>query len=64
MEGLQNIIPLGWGVSASAEGRKSGEPLADGDISRVQGKNTRGVTATFRSVAKLWTIPSFRAGRV
>jgi len=53
LEGLPNIIPMGKVVGASADGRKSGETLADGGVSPGQGRNTRGVIATFNSVAKL-----------
>jgi pyruvate formate-lyase/glycerol dehydratase family glycyl radical enzyme len=53
LEGLPNIIPMGRTVGASADGRKSGETLADGGVSPVQGRNTRGIIATFKSVAKL-----------
>jgi pyruvate formate-lyase/glycerol dehydratase family glycyl radical enzyme len=53
LEGLPNIIPMGKVVGASADGRKSGETLADGGVSPAQGRNTRGVIATFNSVAKL-----------
>jgi pyruvate formate-lyase/glycerol dehydratase family glycyl radical enzyme len=46
-------IPLGRVVGASADGRKSGEPLADGGVSPAHGRNTRGPAATYKSVAKL-----------
>jgi formate C-acetyltransferase len=46
-------IPLGRALGASADGRKSGEPLADGGVSPAQGRNTRGPAATYKSVAKL-----------
>jgi formate C-acetyltransferase len=46
-------IPLGRVVGASADGRKRGEPLADGGVSPAQGRNTRGPAATYKSVAKL-----------
>ena len=40
-------------VGALPDGRKAEEPLAEGGISPHQGRNTNGVTATLRSVAKL-----------
>lgn len=46
-------IPLGLMVGASADGRWSKEPLADGGVSPAHGRNTRGPTATYKSVAKL-----------
>jgi formate C-acetyltransferase len=46
-------IPLGLMVGASADGRWSKEPLADGGVSPAHGRNTKGPAATFRSVAKL-----------
>ena len=46
-------IPLGRALGASADGRKSGEPLADGGVSPAQGRNTKGPAATYKSVAKL-----------
>ena len=53
LEGLPNVIPMGRVVGASADGRKSGDTLADGGVSPVQGRNTRGIIATFNSVTKL-----------
>ena len=44
---------MGTQVGATPEGRKAGEPLAEGGISPHQGRNTSGPTATLRSVAKL-----------
>lgn len=46
-------IPLGYAVGALPDGRKSGEPLAEGGISPYQGRNVCGPTATMMSVAKL-----------
>lgn len=45
-------VPMGKVVGASADGRKAGEPLADG-VSPVQGRDIMGPTATMKSVAKL-----------
>jgi pyruvate formate-lyase/glycerol dehydratase family glycyl radical enzyme len=46
-------ILMGTMVGATPEGRKAGEPFAEGGISPHQGRNTSGPTATLRSVAKL-----------
>lgn len=46
-------IPYGAILGATPDGRKAGEPLAEGGISPHQGRNVSGVTSTFRSVAKL-----------
>jgi len=46
-------LGLGAAVGALPDGRKAGEPLAEGGISPHQGRNVRGVTATLRSVASL-----------
>jgi formate C-acetyltransferase len=46
-------LPLGYVVGALPDGRKAGEPLAEGGISPYQGRNQSGPTATMNSVAKL-----------
>ena len=46
-------IPFGAILGATPDGRKAGEPLAEGGISPHQGRNVCGVTSTFKSVAKL-----------
>lgn len=46
-------IPLGAGVGASADGRKSGEQLADGGLSPMVGRDIHGPTASLNSVSKL-----------
>jgi pyruvate-formate lyase len=46
-------VPMGEIVGALPDGRKAGEPLAEGGISPYQGRNVNGPTATMRSVAKL-----------
>jgi choline trimethylamine-lyase len=46
-------IPFGAGMGATPDGRKAGEPLAEGGISPHQGRNISGATATLNSVAKL-----------
>jgi len=40
-------------VGATPEGRKAGQPFAEGGISPHQGRNISGPTATLRSVSKL-----------
>jgi len=46
-------LALGQATGALPDGRKAGEPLAEGGISPYQGRNVSGPTATMRSVAKL-----------
>jgi choline trimethylamine-lyase len=46
-------LPLGYMVGALPDGRKAGEPLAEGGISPYQGRNLSGPTATMNSIAKL-----------
>ncbi|MCL6477317.1 MAG: formate C-acetyltransferase/glycerol dehydratase family glycyl radical enzyme [Peptococcaceae bacterium] len=46
-------IPMGYVVGALPDGRKAGEPIAEGGISPCQGRNVSGPTATMMSVAKL-----------
>lgn len=46
-------VPMGKMVGALPDGRKSGEPLAEGGISPHQGRNVSGPVGTFRSVAKM-----------
>jgi len=46
-------LPLGLVVGALPDGRRAGEPLADGGVSPCQGRNVSGPTATLRSVAKI-----------
>lgn len=45
-------IPMGLGMGASADGRKQGEPLADG-ISPVHGRDKSGPTALLNSASKI-----------
>ncbi|MGN1413974.1 MAG: glycyl radical protein [Anaerovoracaceae bacterium] len=46
-------VPHGQNVGAQPDGRRAGEPIAEGGISPHQGRNQSGATSTFRSVAKL-----------
>lgn len=46
-------VPFGQKTAASADGRKSGEPLNDGGISPTHGRDKRGPTAVAKSVGKL-----------
>ncbi len=48
-------VPLGSKIGATPDGRKAGEPIAEG-ISAVHGTDTRGPTTIMRSVSKLPTI--------
>jgi formate C-acetyltransferase len=48
-------VPLGQAVCATPDGRKAGEPIAEG-VSAFRGTDTRGPTAVMRSVTKLPTI--------
>lgn len=46
-------VPMGKNVGATADGRKSGRPLADGGMSAVYGRDTAGPTALLRSVSRV-----------
>ncbi len=48
-------VPLGSKIGATPDGRKAGEPIAEG-VSAVHGTDTRGPTAVLRSVSRLPTI--------
>jgi len=48
-------VPLGSKIGATPDGRKAGEPIAEG-ISAVHGTDSQGPTAIMRSVSKLPTI--------
>lgn len=56
-------IPMGADVGAQPDGRKAGEPIAEGGISPHQGRNVSGITATMASVARLDPM-NFRHGSV
>ncbi|MCX6030669.1 MAG: formate C-acetyltransferase/glycerol dehydratase family glycyl radical enzyme [Chloroflexi bacterium] len=46
-------VPMGANVGATPDGRRRGEPLADGGLSPSAGRDYRGATAVLRSVSKL-----------
>lgn len=46
-------VPMGQNVGASADGRYAKEPLADGGVSAMYGRDVSGPTALLQSVAKL-----------
>lgn len=46
-------VPMGQNVGASADGRKAKEPLADGGMSPVYGRDIKGPTAVLKSVSKI-----------
>lgn len=46
-------VPMGENVGATPDGRKSGQPLADGGMSPVYGRDVSGPTAVLKSVSRL-----------
>ncbi len=46
-------VPMGENVGASADGRKAREPLADGGMSPVYGRDMTGPTAVLKSVSRM-----------
>lgn len=46
-------VPMGENVGASSDGRFAKEPLADGGMSPVYGRDVKGPTAVLKSVSKL-----------
>lgn len=46
-------VPMGQNVGASADGRFSQTPLADGGMSAVYGRDVKGPTAVLKSVSRL-----------
>lgn len=46
-------VPMGENVGASPDGRLAGQPLADGGMSPVYGRDVAGPTAVLKSVSKL-----------
>lgn len=51
-------VPMGQNVCATPDGRHSGDPLADGGLSPMYGRDKNGPTAVINSVSR---IPSFMA---
>lgn len=46
-------VPMGKNVGASPDGRKAGQPLADGGLSAMYGRDQAGPTAVLHSVARV-----------
>ena len=46
-------VPMGQNVGASADGRHARDPLADGGVSAMYGRDTQGPTALLKSVSAL-----------
>jgi formate C-acetyltransferase len=46
-------MPMGANVGATPDGRRAGQPLADGGLSPVAGRDRRGPTAMLRSVSRI-----------
>jgi len=46
-------VPMGAAVGALPDGRRAGQPLADGGLSPMTGRDRQGPTAVLRSVSKL-----------
>jgi len=46
-------VPMGQNVGATTDGRKAKEPLADGGMSAVYGRDQNGPTALLKSVSKI-----------
>ena len=46
-------VPMGQNVGATSDGRKAREPLADGGMSPVYGRDTQGPTAALKSVSRI-----------
>ena len=51
-------VPMGKNVGASADGRISGSPLADGGISAMYGRDEMGPTALLNSVSRINSLPA------
>lgn len=49
-------MPMGQNVGASADGRKARDPLADGGMSAMYGRDQNGPTALLKSVSKIKSI--------
>lgn len=46
-------VPMGANVAATPDGRRNGEPLADGGLSAVYGRDQNGPTALLNSVSRI-----------
>ncbi len=46
-------VPMGANVGATPDGRKAGQPLADGGLSAVYGRDVNGPTSHLKSVSKV-----------
>ena len=46
-------VPMGENVGASPDGRNAGDPLADGGLSPVYGRDVTGPTAVLKSVSRM-----------
>lgn len=46
-------VPMGQNVGATPDGRKAKEPLADGGMSPVYGRDSKGPTAVLKSVSRV-----------
>jgi formate C-acetyltransferase len=49
-------VPMGKNVGATPDGRRAGEPLADGGMSAVYGRDQQGPTALLKSVSRIKSI--------
>ncbi|MDR2019319.1 MAG: formate C-acetyltransferase/glycerol dehydratase family glycyl radical enzyme, partial [Treponema sp.] len=49
-------VPMGKNVAATPDGRRAGEPLADGGMSAVYGRDQKGPTALLKSVSRIKSI--------
>lgn len=49
-------VPMGQNVGASPDGRRAQEPLADGGMSAMYGRDTHGPTALLKSVSRINSI--------
>ncbi|GHV73220.1 formate C-acetyltransferase [Spirochaetia bacterium] len=49
-------VPMGKNVGATPDGRRAGEPLADGGLSAVYGRDQKGPTALLKSVSRIKSI--------
>lgn len=55
-------VPMGENVGATPDGRLAGEPLADGGMSPVYGRDCKGPTAVLQSVSKLDNVLTSNGG--